>query len=196
MIIDRVKKIILFPKEAWTEIAVEDTGIRDLFLKYAIFLALIPAVSLIIGFGVVGLRFGPGYYRMPIGTALFSATVSYIVNLAGVFTGGYIINFIGQYFSAESNLRQAMKLSVYSSTAFWLAAIFGIIPAIGFLSILGLYSMYLLYIGIPLLMKVPEEKVMSFTVAVIIASVILGFLLNAVVGQFIYAPIYRELLTF
>lgn len=196
ILIERVKKILLSPKEAWIEISTEDVSIKDLFLKYAVILALIPAVSLIVGFGLVGLRIGPGYYRMPFNTALLSAVLSYVLNVAGVFAGGYIINFIGQYFSAESNLKQAMRLSVYSSTAFWVAAIFGIIPALGFLSILGLYSIYLLYLGVPILMKVPPEKVMSFTVAVMIASLVLGFFLNTVVGQFVYAPIYSELLTY
>ncbi len=196
MIFNRVKKILLLPKEAWAEINVEDTSIQGLFYKYAMYLALIPSIALVVGFSIVGMRFGPTYYRMPLMTALFSAIVSYIINLAGVFVGGYIINFLGQYFSAESTLKQAMKLSVYSSTAFWVAAIFGVLPSLGLLSILGLYSVYLLYVGVPILIKIPEDKVMPYTVSVIVSLIVLGFLLNAVVGQFVYAPIYSELLTY
>lgn len=196
MIFERIKKLLLSPKDAWHDIAAEEISIVDMFLKYAALLALIPAVSLIIGFGLVGLRIGPGYYRMPMATAFFSAVLSYVLNLAGVFAGGYIINFLGQYFSAESSVKQSMKLAVYSSTAFWVAAVFGIVPALSFLSILGLYSVYLLYLGIPALMKIPEDKIMPFTIAVIIASIVLGFLLNAVIGNFIYGPIYSELLTY
>ncbi|NQU17778.1 MAG: YIP1 family protein [Candidatus Saganbacteria bacterium] len=196
MIIDRVKKLILSPAEAWKEIAAEESSIKSLFLKYAIFLALIPALSMIVGFGVVGLRIGPAYYHMPINTALYSALVSFVVYLLGVFSAGFIFDFIGQYFSAESNLKQAMKLSVYSSTPFFLAGIFSIIPSMSFLSIIGLYSVYLLYLGIPALLKVPEDKIMPFTVTVIMAAIILGFLLSGVVNRFAYGPIYLDRLTY
>jgi len=196
ILFEKVKKLLLSPHEEWRAIAAEELSIQDMFIKYAAYLALIPAVSMIIGFGIVGLRLGPTYYRMPIMSALFSGILSYILSLAGVLAGGYIINFLSQYFSAEGGIKPAMKLAVYSSTAYWISGIFGIIPSLGFLSILGLYSVYLLFVGIPILLKVPEDKTMPFIIAVVISSLVLGILLNAVVGQFVYGPIYSDLLTY
>ena len=53
------------------------------------------------------------------------------------------------------------------------------------LGILGLYSLYLLYLGLPVLMKAPQEKALGYTVVVIIAAVVLVVLVGLVAGVFV-----------
>ena len=68
--------------------------------------------------------------------------------LIGVLVIAYVIDFLAGVFGAQKNLDNAMKVAAYAPTAAWLAGIFGLIPLSGFLSLLGLYSLYLLHTGI------------------------------------------------
>jgi hypothetical protein len=66
-----------------------------------------------------------------------------------------------------------------------LVGVFALIPALGILGILGLYGLYLLYVGLPVLMKSPKEKSVGYTVAVIIASIVIFIVIGAVSRVFI-----------
>ena len=82
-------------------------------------------------------------------------------------------------------------MAVYSSTAAWLAGIFNLILALGGLQILGLYSLYLLYLGLPVLMKAPKEKALPYTGIVVLAGIIIFALIGAVGNAFIPNPMMR-----
>ncbi len=66
-----------------------------------------------------------------------------------------------------------MKVSVYAPTAAWVAAVFDVNPPMAFLSLIGLYSLYLLYTGLAALMKPPAEKLMAYTVAVTLCALVI-----------------------
>jgi hypothetical protein len=71
-------------------------------------------------------------------------------------------------------------LSVYSHTPLWLAGIFLLIPGLNFLLILGLYGLYLLWTGLPLLMRVPDEKALSYA-AIVTACALVPAVVLAIV---------------
>jgi uncharacterized membrane protein len=53
--------------------------------------------------------------------------------------------------------------------------------------IAALYGIYLLYLGLPLLMKSPREKATAYTIAVVVCTFLLGIafgVLSAAVGGF------------
>src|SRR5262245_29969363 len=68
--------------------------------------------------------------------------------------------------------RHAMRVSAYAPTAAWVAGVFNTIPALAFLGILGLYSLYLLHTGIVALMKPAPDKAVLYTIAVIVCAII------------------------
>ena len=53
-------------------------------------------------------------------------------------------------------------MAAYSFTAAWLAGIFNIVPQLAILGLVGLYSFYLLYLGLPRLMKSPEDQSIGY----------------------------------
>src|SRR3546814_8308964 len=88
----------------------------------------------------------------------------------GVWVLAWIINALAPTFEATRNPVQAMKVAAYSATAAWVAGVFQIVPSLGWIgAILGLYSLYLLYLGLPILMKAPAAKAMAYTLATIVA---------------------------
>ncbi len=59
---------------------------------------------------------------------------------------------------------------------------FGIIPMLSALSILGLYSLYLLHTGIAPLMKPPAEKALFYSITVIVCVFVLYLVVFGIFG--------------
>jgi hypothetical protein len=188
-IVDRIKKILLQPKMEWEIIAAETTTTSELYRNYIMPLAAIGPVASIIGMSVIGISMPfTGTFRIPITNSIGSAVVQYIFGLIGVYILALIIDLLAPKFAGEKNMNQALKLAAYSYTAGWLSGIFVVIPTLSILMILGLYSLYLLYIGIPILMKAPKEKSLGYTVAVVIAAIIIFMIIGWISRAFISYP--------
>ena len=185
-IMERIKGILLRPKEEWQTIAGETTPIAELYKNYIILLAAIGPVASFIGMSLIGVSLPVGgAYRVSILTGIVSAVVQYILTLVGVYILALIIDTLAPTFTGEKNIDQAFKLAAYSYTPGWLVGIFALIPALGVLGILGLYGIYLLYVGLPVLMKSPKEKSMGYTIAIIIAAIIIFVVIGAISRAFI-----------
>ena len=188
-LVDRVKNILLNPKQEWAVIDAEPTVPVELYKQYIMPLAAIGPVAGMIGSTVFGYRIPlMGTIRAPIGQALTAMVVTYLLTLGGVYVLALIIDALAPNFHGAKNQLQALKLSAYSSTASWVAGIFSLIPGLRFLGILGLYSLYLLYLGLPVLMKAPEEKALAYTVLVILAALVLFLVIGLVAGSFMAGP--------
>lgn len=177
-LVARVKGILLQPKSEWLKIDGEFATTKSLFTRYAMILAAIGPVCSLLGgqlMPIMGMK-------LSIVGAIVVALVSYGMSLLGVFLLGLIINALAPNFGGTANKVQAMKLAVYSWTAAWLAGVFGLIPMLGILAILGLYSFYLLFVGLPILMKVPEDKKVGYFIVTVIAGVVMYFIISAIVG--------------
>lgn len=186
---DRVKNILLTPKTEWPVIDAEPTTVADLYKGYIMPLAAIGPIAQAVGWTVFGLRVPfLGTYRTPIGTALVSALVTYLLTLAAVYVLAIIIDKLAPTFNGTPSQIQALKVAAYSSTASWVAGIFQLIPALSMLSILGVYSLYLLYLGLPVLMKTPPEKALSYTVVVILAAIVLFMVIGLASTAFVRMP--------
>lgn len=188
-LVERVKGILLRPKQEWQAIAGETTTIAELYKSYVVLLAAIGPVASVIGISIVGISLPfMASFRIPFTTAIASAVVHYVLSLVGVYILALIIDALAPTFSGEKNTTQAFKLAAYSYTPGWVVGIFAIIPALSVLGILGLYGVYLLYLGLPVLMKSPREKSVGYTVAVIIAAVIIFIVIGIVSRAFISFP--------
>lgn len=187
-IMERIKGILLRPKEEWQTIEGETTSVSELYKNYIFILAAIGPVASFIGMSLVGisLPMGGGVIRVSIARGIASAVVQYGFTLVGVYVLAYVIDALAPTFSGKKDLGQAFKLAAYSGTPGWLAGVFALIPFLGILGILGLYGLYLLYAGLPVLMKSPKEKSTGYTVAVIVAAIVIFVVIRAVSRAFIF----------
>jgi hypothetical protein len=186
---ERVKNILLQPAEEWTVIDNEPTSISELYRSYIVPLAAIGPVASIIGLSLIGIHVPyTGTYRVPLMSAIGHAVVNYVLALAAVYVLALIIDALAPTFHGVKNTLQALKVAAYSSTPAWLAGIFILIPVLSFLQILGLYSLYLLYLGLPILMKTPQDKALAYTIVVIIAALVIFAIIGAVGSLFIWYP--------
>lgn len=184
-LIDRVKGILLAPRKEWAVIDGEPATAGSLFSSYIVPLAAIPAVAGFIGMSVIGFGLLGSSIRIPIGSGITGAAVRYVGTLVGVYVLALIIDALAPTFGGQKNPIQAPKVAAYSSTAAWVAGIFMIIPGLRVLGVLGLYSLFLLYLGLPVLMKAPEDRSIGYTVVVIISAVVLYMVVGAIAGRLV-----------
>ena len=186
---ERVKNILLNPKQEWEVIDAEPTVPVELYKEYIMPLAAIGPVAGMLGATIFGYRLPMmGTIRAPIGQALASMVVTYLLTLGGVYVLALIIDALAPNFHGTKNQLQALKVAAYSSTASWVAGIFSLIPGLRWLGVLGLYSLYLLYLGLPVLMKAPEDRAIAYTILVILAALVLFLVIGLVAGSFMAGP--------
>ncbi len=182
-IVERVKKIILSPKDAWAEIKAEQTTVQDIYLSYAVILAAIPAIAQFIGYALVGTSALGIHFRWSIGRALGYAIFHYVLFLASLLLTAFIADALAPSFGSQKNFLNAFKAIAYSMTPVWVAGILYIFPPLGVLVLLaGLYSLYLLFIGLPELMDTPKDKAVGYVIVVIIVNIIVFFVVGAIVS--------------
>ena len=169
----RVKNILLSPNTEWARIDLEPASVKGLFVGYACILAAIGPLASLIGGQLFGLHILLVSYHPSLLGAIARAVVSYLLSLGSVFVLGLIIDGLAPTFGGAKKQVQAMKVAVYSSTASWVAGIFGLVPALAILSLVGLYSLYLLYLGLPKLMKTPQDKALGYTALVVVAYIVI-----------------------
>ncbi len=182
-LIERVKAIVLSPKDTWPVVAAEPATTASLYTEYIMILAAIPAVAGFIGMSLVGIG-GFGFsMRVPILTGLVQMVLGYGLSLVMVYVLSLIANALAPKFGGESDPISALKLVAYGSTAAVVGGIFGIVPSLGVLGLVAaLYSLYVLYLGVPVLMKVPQERSVVYTVVLIVCAIVVGAISGAVLN--------------
>lgn len=194
--IERIKGILFSPKTEWEKIKSESTGIAQVLTGYAIPLALIPAVFGFLGYVLIGVNFGMfGVIRYPLTSGIVWAIVWFIMTLVGLYIIGIVINALAPSFDSAPNVINAFKLAVYSMTPYFVAGILYIFPVLGILVLLAsLYGLYLMYLGMPVMMSTPKEKVIGYMIVSIIVTFVINIIVGAIAGGILaatYRPIWR-----
>ena len=181
---ERVKRILTDPTREWPVIAAEQTSIEQLYRTYIGPLALIPAIAGFIGSCILAF----GIFRMSIGRGLLWMGATFVLTLVGVYVSAFIIDKLAPTFDSTPNQVQALKLTGYSSTPALVAGVLYVIPFLGVLVIFAaLYGVYLFYLGLPVLMKTPESKVIPYMAVAAIISMVIMVVLFSLVGTFLGA---------
>lgn len=184
-IIQRVQDILFKPKETWPAIAAETDDIPSIYKNYLIYLAAIPAVATFIGMSLIGFGGFGMHFRVPIVSGLVNMVVGFVLSLAMIYVLALIANELAPRFQGEKNLPNAFKLVAYGATAGLVGGIFNLLPSLSMLGLLAaLYSIYLLYTGVPVMMKTPQDKSLVYTAVLIVCGIVAGLIVGAVSAIF------------
>jgi hypothetical protein len=166
-IVERVKRICLSPDSEWPVIASESTTMSVLITSYVLPLAALSAVAALVGSVLAGFSIIGG---------LRIAVRSLVMSVVGVVVVSVIIDALAPTFGAEKGSERAAKVAAYSPTPAWVGGVFQVVPFLGNLVALigALYSLYLLYLGLLRVMRSPQEKVVGYTVVVILCALVIG----------------------
>ena len=183
-IVERVKAILTAPRSEWPVIAAEPASVAGLYTGYIMPLAAIPAVFGFIKGSLIGYSLFGATVTTSIGAGLTSMVLGYVLGLVMLYVVAMIVNALAPTFGGEKHQVQALKAVGYAWTAAWVAGIAVILPWLGGLIALagGIYSIYLLYLGLPHTMKCPPERATMYTVVTAILAIVMSLVLGAVLA--------------
>jgi polyferredoxin len=182
-LVDRAKNMILTPKTEWPVIDAEPATIGGIYRNYVVFLAAIGPIAMAVGL----LLMGSGFFRFPIGFVIGQAVLSYLLSLVGVYVLALIIEALAPTFGGTKDRLAAFKLAAYSMTAVWLAGIVLIVPLLGIVALVGLiYTLYLLWIGLPVMMKSPADKTAGYAISAIVAYIVVYFVISMIASRIMW----------
>ncbi len=181
-LVERIRNIVTAPRAEWPVIAAEPTSIRRLYSGYVAPMAAFAAAMSFIRMSIVGVTppWG-GTIRTSVASALMASVVTFVLGLIGLLLVGLIINMLAPAFSGGRNPRQALKTAAYALTPAWLGTALTFLPLGSFLQLVaGLYGIYVLYLGLPVMMGIPRAKADGYAVAVVVCTILVGILFGAV----------------
>jgi hypothetical protein len=183
-LIDRTKNMLTTPKTEWPVVAAEPNTVGGLYVSYIGILAALPAIAGFIKGSLLGTSFLGVTVRSSIGGGLASMILGYALSLAVVYLMALIINALAPTFAGRKDMTQALKTVAFAWTASWIAGVGVIVPWLGFLIALagGVYSIYLLYLGLPHTMQCPPAKAGGYTAVSVIIAIVLSWLAGMILA--------------
>jgi Yip1 domain len=177
-IFGRVKGILFAPETEWAAIEHEPGTPAHLFPSYVVYLAVIPPLAGFIGSSIIGVSAGAGTIRVPLFAGLLGLVMAYALSFAIVYAVAIIVDQLAPRFGGQKDFGNALKVTVYAFTPYWVFGICQLIPGLRFVGYVGaLVGIYLLWLGLPRLMKATPDKLIPYVAATTACAVVgLGFI--------------------
>jgi hypothetical protein len=168
------------PSAQWRAIAeLPDKSLNTLVL-YPCLLAILPAIAWYYGTSQVGWTVGEhgDPIKLTVASARQISILFYFGMIASVAAIGYFIHWMADTYGANSSFAKGIVIAGLTATPLFITGLVGFHPVLWVDLLIGVaavsWSVYLLYLGIPIVMGIPEERGFLFSSAVLaIAMVIL-----------------------
>ncbi len=193
--------LLVRPSAQWrTVAAMEESTLRTLLL-YPCILAIFPAVAWYYGTTEIGWTVGEHgeTIRLTNESARQICILFYMTMLACVAVIGYFVHWMAATYGTESSTTRGIVIIGLTATPLFLAGLVGFYPILWLDMLIGVvavcWSVYLMYLGIPIVMNIPEERGFLFSSAVLaIAMVILICLMvgSVILWDFGAAPAFTD----
>jgi hypothetical protein len=176
------------PSAQWKTVAdLPESSFKTLVL-YPWFMALLPAVAWYYGTTQVGWSVGEGEpIKLTKESARQICILFYFTMVACVAVIGYFIHWMSDTYGAESTVTKGIVIASLTATPLFIAGLVGFYPLLWLDMLIGVvaicWAVYLMYLGIPIVMNIPEERGFLFSSAVL--GVCLVILICLMVGSVI-----------
>jgi len=182
--LQRILNIAFRPNEEWPVVAAESVTPQTMFIKYVVPLAAIGPIAGVLGMMLFGKSMaGTWMWSSSMASYVQLFIISYVLALVGVGVNAMIVQKLAPTFKSQTDFVSALKIVVFSNAPFWLASVLTLVPVLGMLTVLvGLYGIYLFYVGLPHVMKTPEDQRLPFMGVAFLVSIVLWWVLIALPG--------------
>ncbi len=177
--------IVVRPFATWRAIAAEPISLGALVAGYALPLALVGPIATFAARRLVGVRIGNVIYRSSVGEAFAQAAFSFVLVIAGLFLVAAIVALLAPAFGARRSAGDAFRVATFAYTPVWLAGVFVLLPAFGFVQLLALaYEIYLLHAGLATVMGVGRAKAGGLAACAVVGAILLAVGFGALSAAF------------
>lgn len=174
-------RLLLRPKAVFAELAETRPEPHAVFFRYVIWLAAMPPLFAYIGATVFGWRVGPSTpIHMPNESLVLISLAYFFVLLFGFVSTSVIAQWMASTYGARHSLGIHFALVTIIAAPLAVGSVVHLYPNV-FINVLVfiptlIWSMYLLYAGLPVVLKISEQRGM------LMASSLIGYLLVAFVS--------------
>mgnify|MGYP001812106986 CR=1 FL=1 len=193
--------LLVRPSAQWRTIAeLPESSFRTLVLYPCIF-AVLPAVAWYYGTSRVGWTVGDHgeTIKLTVESARQISILFYLAMLGAIAVIGYCVPWMSDTYGADSSLTKGIVIAGLTSTPLFIAGLVGVYPLLWIDLLIGVaalsWSVYLLYLGIPIIMGIPEERGFLFSSAVVgVAMVILICMMvgSVILWEYGAAPAFTD----
>lgn len=171
------------PHAEWKSISDEKLDITQFGILRMISLAAVPAVAFLIGINQVGWSLaGTEFNKIELAHAVPMAVAFYALIIAFTVLMTYFTFAMERAYGDEASFGRCLLFVTYTATPMFMAGLVGFIPIVWLcmtvLMFAVCYSVYLLYIGIPIYMNIDEGKGYVVSTGVISAGLCLLVVFN------------------
>lgn len=158
------------PDQAWADIRRDEEKHSSNYLIHLLLWALLPAVCMFIGTRYVGWSLVENE-RIWLDTrsALQLSGLIYLTIILGTFIMGFFLRWMSRSFEARPTFNQCVGFIAYLITPFFIAGLGALYPtrwtAVLVLVAAGLYSTYLLFVGLPKFMRIDDRNTFLYGVS-------------------------------
>jgi uncharacterized membrane protein len=196
--ISHVAGLFIHPHQEWQEIRDTQETVSHLYFAHVLFLALIPPVSMFIGTTRVGWVIGDGApVMLTEASALIMSVLMYLALLVGVGVMGAFIDWMSRTYDSTPGLARSMVFAAYTATPLFVAGLCALYPNVILVMLVGIgavfYTVYLLYTGIPIFMKIPEDEGFVYSSSILTIGLVMFVALMAItvlIWSFGFGPAY------
>lgn len=172
MFFQHIWGMVYHPKQEWDSIREEQYSISYLYTHHLCWLAAIPALSMFIGTTQMGWSISGGdYVKLSVESALPIAIAFYFALLVGVGAMAYSVYWMEKTYGSDASLDRCMVLTTFTATPLFMSGLAALLPILWFDVFVGMgavaYTVYLLYVGVPIVMRIPEERGFLFSTSVL-----------------------------
>ena len=179
-LLQRILNITFKPRLEWPVIAAEPPSTARVVVGCVVPLAGLHALVSFVHMAVIGVSVPfAGTVRMPVAGSLGAAVTGLVFALIGMLALALIVNVWATFFAGQRNLAQALKVAAYAAVPGWLGSFLVLLPFGTLLGVIAsLYALYVLYLGLPIVMRAPTSRAFGYTVAVVLSGMLVGLALG------------------
>jgi hypothetical protein len=164
--------LLVKPDAQWRSVAALPARSLNILVLYPCIMALLPAVAWYYGTSRVGWTVGDGAgIRLTVDSALQLCILFYFAMVSCVVAVGYFIHWMAGTYGADTSFVKGVVVAGLTVTPLFVFGLAGFYPLLWVDMLLGViavsWSVYLLYLGIPIMMNIPEERGFLFSTAVV-----------------------------
>jgi len=179
--------ILFRPHDEWARIRDRSTSVSGLYLKYLLWVALLPPIAWYFGATQIGWELGGRTIKLTSESAAQIMALFYLTILVSVGFLGFMIHWMANTYNATNDdMAHGIGVAAYMLAPMFIVGLTGFYPILWLDMLLGTaaaaYTVYLLYIGIPIVYAMPKERGFLFaSAAVAVGLVLMVALMSATV---------------
>ena len=171
--------LLVKPSAQWRTIANLPEKSLNTLILYPCLFAILPAVAWFYGTSQVGWTVGEhgDPIKLTVESARQISILFYFGMLSSIAAIGYFIHWMSHTYGADSSFAKGIVIAGLTATPLFITGLVGFHPVLWVDLLIGVaavsWSVYLLYLGIPIVMGIPEERGFLFSSAVLAIAMVI-----------------------